>query len=453
MRIKRTYHCILIFFFTALPLTGIYAQSGVAYTDTSHYSPAFGHQKAYRLYLPQGYQKAGKRYPVIYFFHGWGGRHFKDDNALLEYDKIKLLVDKYQSILVMWDGNIDTTEPRPYNTGDHGDIKYMVQEKDYFPELIAHIDSAYRTLPGRQHRGIIGFSMGGFMAFFLAGKYPEKVTAAVSFAGSPEFFVGSPADHTLYPVRYAFKNLADVNIQLHNGDSDILYFLNEEVKEGAGWEDVKLDYRKFHGGHMIDKTGETTAFDMAMKFVLKSFNKKPAPKPRWSHYDLYPAFGAWDYSIQTNKKEPGYLFLRQVGKTGFGFYTRKWLPDGPPVNIDSAMVSTAAIYKPGRQYRIIIYESKTGKLQEDLQKADTSGRLSFNNAPETETGIYEEGDNASFIFLDHTTRTNSRYLQNRKSGSLSLRLFNRAGTRPWPEKIIETFIRTTRVSASKKTPS
>ena len=75
----------------------------------------------------------------------------------------------------MWDGNIDTTEPRPYNTGNHEHVKYRVQMKDYFPELVEHIDSSYRTLPDRQHRGIIGFSMGGFMSFFLAGKYPDKV--------------------------------------------------------------------------------------------------------------------------------------------------------------------------------------------------------------------------------------------------------------------------------------
>ncbi len=38
----------------------------------------------------------------------------KTDNALLTImGKWKLLVNKYKTILVMWDGNIDTTEPRP----------------------------------------------------------------------------------------------------------------------------------------------------------------------------------------------------------------------------------------------------------------------------------------------------------------------------------------------------
>jgi len=346
--------------FNTMAVIPALSQAYPPFTDTSHFSQVFGHDKFYRLYLPKGYESSGKRYPVIYFFHGWGGRHFKDDNALLNYEGIKLLVDKYQVILVMWDGNIDTTEPRPYNVGYHNDIKFEMQEKDYFPELVSHIDSSYRTLSDRQHRGIIGFSMGGFMSFFLAGKYPDKINAAVSLAGSPEFFVGYPDNHTLYPVRYTFKNLSDVKIRMHNGDSDILYYLNDEVKEGAKWEGIKLDYWKFHGGHMVDKTGETIVFEKAMKFITDAFSEPSECKPGWSHYDLYPAFTVWNYEIKTGKKEPGYLFMKKVDKTGFGFYTRRWLPLGPPLPLDSIFIKTAPLYDAGKEYHVVTYQSNTG---------------------------------------------------------------------------------------------
>ena len=85
---------------------------------------------------------------------------------------LKALVDKYQVILVMWDGSMDGIEPRPYNVGNHENVKFEVQMKDYFPELVAYTDSTYRTFPHRVHRGIIGYSMGGFMSFFLARKIP-----------------------------------------------------------------------------------------------------------------------------------------------------------------------------------------------------------------------------------------------------------------------------------------
>ncbi len=70
------------------------------------------------FYLPEGYETSGKRYPVIYFFHGWGGRHFKDESAKLEYAMLQRLVDKYQAIMVMSDGNIEEKRDRGrYNIG------------------------------------------------------------------------------------------------------------------------------------------------------------------------------------------------------------------------------------------------------------------------------------------------------------------------------------------------
>lgn len=412
------------------------SQTTASYTDTSHYSRVFGHSKSYRLYLPEGYSSSGKRYPVIYFFHGWGGRHFKDDNALLNYEGIKTLVDQYQVILVMWDGNIDTTEPRPYNIGNHRDVKFTVQEKDYFPELIAHIDAGYRTLTDREHRGIIGFSMGGFMSFFLAGKYPDKISAAVSLAGSPEFFVGYPDNHTLYPVRYTFANLGDVKTRLHNGDSDILYYLNEEVKEGARWEGVPLDYWTFPGGHMVDQPGETRVFEIAMKFVTDAFSNPAGRKPRWSHYDLYSCFSAWDYTVETNKKEPGYLFLSHVDKNGFGLRTQRWLPDGPSLAADSIIVITAPLYQPKKEYHIVRYKNKTGQLKTEMQSADANGRLSFfYRQGETETGIYTDSDSSSFVVIDYQAGGKGRYLHSGQTEDLFIRLFNRGNIRYQPGKL------------------
>lgn len=424
--VNRLHTLFVIFILSCTGVISVCAQTAVPYTDTSHYSQVFGHQKSYRLYLPKGYESSQKEYPVIYFFHGWGGRHFKDNNALLNYEGIKPLVDKYKVILVMWDGNIDTTEPRPYNVGNHRDVKFDVQEKDYFPELVNHIDASYRTLTDRQHRGIIGFSMGGFMSFYLAGKYPDKINAAVSLAGSPEFFVGYPGNHTLYPVRYTFKNLADVNIRMHNGDSDILYHLNDEVNEGAKWEGVPLSYWKFNGGHKVDDPGETKVFEMAMKFIADAFLHPTVRKPRWSHYDLYPDFTTWGYSIKTNKKEPGFLYLKNVDKTGFGFYTHQWLPGGPALAIDSISITTAPVYKAGKQYNITSYESKTGRIDTHRQQADMNGRLSFfYKEAATETGIYDDTGGASFIVLDHNTAHHNNYLHSGQPEKLSLRLFNR----------------------------
>ena len=45
-----------------------------SYQDRAHFSKVFKREKNYRLYLPEDYHQNDSRYPVVYFFNGWGGR-------------------------------------------------------------------------------------------------------------------------------------------------------------------------------------------------------------------------------------------------------------------------------------------------------------------------------------------------------------------------------------------
>ncbi|HEX5153276.1 MAG TPA: alpha/beta fold hydrolase [Parafilimonas sp.] len=423
------------------------AQVSPPYYDTTYFSKVFGHEKIYRIYLPAGYDTSGQRYPVIYYFHGWGGRYNKDDNANLEYEKIKEIVDKYQLILVMADGNIDTLEPRPYNVGDHNDIKFQVQMKDYFPELIDHIDAVYRTIAERAHRAIMGFSMGGFISFYLAGKYPDKVSAAVSFAGSPEFFAGYPDNHSLYPVRYAFNNLRQVNLVLRNGSLDILYYLNEEVRAGALWDEaVNFQYWKFPGPHMIDEPGETKVYEEGVKFIAHTFDSISSLPGKvtqnWSHYDLYKTFTVWDYQVESNKTEPGFIYLKNVDKKGFGFYTNRWLPEGPSFKSVEADIITAPIYDSDKNYNVLNYNKSNKKITMNKVQADGEGRIKLHlKKGDHEMGIFTPADGSEFILSDYTisfkqdSAKKSRYLRNIQNNLLTVQLLNRGGENNIPGKL------------------
>ena len=65
-------------------------------------------------------------------------------------------------------------------------------------DLVAHIDSSYRTIPDRDHRGIAGLSMGGYGAVTLALTHPEEFAAAASHSGvlSPFYAGPHPFDGT-----------------------------------------------------------------------------------------------------------------------------------------------------------------------------------------------------------------------------------------------------------------
>lgn len=397
------------------------------YQDQSHFSKIFNHTKEYRLYLPDTYHKSKNEYPVVYFFHGWGGRHFKDDNAKLEYEKIQKLADKYQLILVMWDGNIETSESRPYNIGVPLHVRYEIQMKDYFVELVDHIDATYRTKKDRYSRGIIGYSMGGFMSFFLAGKYPHFVSAAVNLTGSPEFYVGYPDNNTLYPLRWTYPNLRDIQLRLHNSSAGELSSLNREVHQGALQDpNLTYEYWEFEGGHKVDQPGETMVFEKAMNFVSQAF-KKPQPRKKyWDHYDLYQDFDVWGYSVTSNKNKPGYIFLRHVSNTGFGLYTRQWLPDGPPVKGVVTTLTTAPLYRPATEYMIQTYDREGDHIISSSNFSDQKGKLRF-ELPSTgfEIGIYLQGEGSpNLTFLDYSSETGEKFLYPGESNKMELKIGN-----------------------------
>lgn len=407
----------LLFFLFLINFTGV----SFAQEDHAHFSSTFGKEKKYRVYLPQNYAASLKRYPVIYYFHGNKGTHeFPFSEAA------KKLVDDHEIILVAWNGRSVDSDARPYNIGFQSNINYETQFKDYFLELVEHIDTKYRTFTDRENRGIIGHSMGGIMSFFLAGKYPQMVGAAVNSKGSPEFFIGYPDNHTLYNVRYLFENLHGVKLRFVNSTVGELVHLNNEVHQGALREkDLSYVYHIYEGGHSLKAPEFTDAFN----FIVDAL-KDPLPKPeRWHHSDLYPDFHVWGYDVKSNLDEPGFLALHGVTRGGFGITTKKWMPHGrtiPGVNIE---VETSGDYKPNELYNVLTFNQATNKKDVSKVKSDSEGRiqLSFNHEPH-QVGIFRKNDPAEIVLLDYEVEGAGAFLNHNSESKVKLRLLNRGGS-------------------------
>lgn len=415
-------------------------KSDYLFQDIAYSSKVFGTERFYRIYLPNGYGNNNKKYPVIYYFHGWGGRHFKDDNALLDYQKIKKLVDKYQVILVMWDGKIIDSESRPYNIGCPKQVRFPFQMKDYFIELVSHIDTSYNTLKKRESRGIIGYSMGGFMSFYLAGKYPDIISAAVNMTGSPEFYIGQPTNNTLYPLRYTFENLKDVKIRLHNSSVGELSDQNREVHKGAIWQGIMdYEYWEFPGGHKVDEYGETKVFETALNFINMAFQKPKIRNKIWSHYDLYSEFKVWDYSMLSNKSQPGFTYLRNVSKNGFGFYSKKWLPIGPALNNLSATITTAAIYEPRAEYQIRHYRKQDDQIEVMIKRTTSEGRLIFKlDGMGHEIGIYRNMPKPKLTYINYDLGNDKRLIRFGMNKNFRIKIVNLGSKLNHSDKVILT---------------
>ncbi len=274
----------MILLLGALPL---FAAEAVI-QDRVQFSQVFEETRNFRIFLPPDYATSGKRYPVIYWFHGWSERFNKpvDDPPNRNYDSgadyggdnIANFVGKHDVIVVKWDGfnprfNGDNYK-RPYNVSP---VETTRQFPLYFPELVDFIDANYRTIADRDHRATAGLSMGGFMSFWIAGKYPQLVSSASSFMGSSEFFVG-PRD---FPVEYRhdemYGNYEGVRTRLVTGSRDFIQFYHRQLnaiwKYARDWHETE-DFDSDHGTPGIAKT---------LEFHMNAF-AHPLPRPAvWNH--------------------------------------------------------------------------------------------------------------------------------------------------------------------------
>lgn len=405
---------ILLFITGTQPLT--------AQKDLVHYSQAFKTSKSYRIYLPADYQNIpGKRYPVVYYFHGNTGNH------QFGFPGVSELVDKASVILVCWNGRSVSKDERPYNIGYHSNINYSIQFKDYFLELMDHIDKTFRTLKDRSNRALIGHSMGGFMSYFLAGKYPQLIGTVVNSKGSPEFFIGKPSNHTLYQHRYMYKNFNGVKLRFQNGTTgEELVHLNNEVHKGAlRQKELDYNYQVYDAIHKLTFPQFRDAFD----FVVASFlHPLPVPK-RWHHADCYPQFDVWGYQVTSNLDEPGFIELYGVTKGGLTTRTSKWQPDGITIPGVHLKIKTAPLYTPNTSYTLFDFTKTTGSGKKQVVTSDPKGRISFTADHQPHIfGIYEKNGPAELVFAGYKQKDKGIFLEHQKAQTLQIRLLNRGGS-------------------------
>jgi S-formylglutathione hydrolase FrmB len=369
-----------------------------AIIDSRHYSNVFGEIRNFRIFLPRGYTVDGqKRYPVIYFFHGWGQRYFGEgSDEYAGYDKgtqnkgdnIANYVSKHDVIVVKADGynrrNSEEYYRRPYNVLP---VETYRQFPIYFPELVNYIDGHYRTIADRQHRAVSGLSMGGFMTFFLAAKYPDMVSSAGSFCGAPEFTIG-PID---FPVEYKhmdmYRNLEGINVRLHYGDKDFIRSYHNDMNRM--WSQLMDNYK----WKIYDAEHSTCGLGEMFDTIISTFDH-PLPKPvKWNHTEVYPEFDVWNYHVSSDRSVAGFTVLENVDERGFRSAVREFVTDGQLIGNVQLVITTAPLYEKNQAYTINDIDLTTGKSNQITLPSDDEGRLMITlNGNLHEIGINKKVD-------------------------------------------------------------
>ena len=128
------------------------------------------------VYLPPSYSREpNRRYPVVYFLHGYGVEAERYWNLMAvpeTADRLSAAGTTHEMILVhpdaftVYNGSMYSNSP---TTGDWED--YIAQD------LVSYIDGHYRTIRDRSGRGLAGHSMGGYGTVRIGMKHPEVFSA------------------------------------------------------------------------------------------------------------------------------------------------------------------------------------------------------------------------------------------------------------------------------------
>ena len=169
-------------------------------TTDSIRSNALGAWKKVVVWTPPGYDARDtvRRYPVVYALHGaWGRetdwvRHGALDRTLDSLvaagmrAPIVVMPDGDDGWWATWASLVDVAGCRREPRDENADTYCVPWGKydDYVArDLVARIDSAYRTDARREARAVLGLSMGGYGAITLALRYPDVFAAAASHSG------------------------------------------------------------------------------------------------------------------------------------------------------------------------------------------------------------------------------------------------------------------------------
>lgn len=137
------------------------------------HSEALGRDVSYVVDLPPSYDASpGKRYPVVYAFHGlFEGPGFWERRGLapiLAALRASGAVPEF--LVVAVDGGNSF-----FVNGPAGRYEDMVAR-----DLVAHVERTYRVAPGREGRAALGISMGGYAALRLAFAQPALYRAVAT---------------------------------------------------------------------------------------------------------------------------------------------------------------------------------------------------------------------------------------------------------------------------------
>jgi hypothetical protein len=247
------------------------------------------------VYLPPGYDGEGsQRYPVLYCLHGYtgdvaalvSGRPW-ETNVVQWMDRSITQGRMQPALLVIVDGFTRLGGSQYVNSMHNGDYAtYVVRE------VVAHVDSRYRTIARESGRAIFGKSSGGFGSMHLVMEYPGTFSAFASHSGDAYFqYCYPPSFPTVARTLEAF-------------DWDIPAFV-ETFERGPKRPQAQYSTMEMLGYAAAYAPLSSQPFDVGLPFDRKTGELDESIFARWLAFD--PVL-----RVEERREELGRLRLRYL---------------------------------------------------------------------------------------------------------------------------------------------
>ncbi len=219
------------------------------------------------------------RYPVVYLLHGASG------NCKYYLEKVKPTLPEIADRLGFIFVTPDALNSWYFDSPVRKNYKY---ETFVSSELVAYIDSAYNTIPGKKGRAITGLSMGGHGALFLAFRHKDTYGACGSMSGGVDirpfprnwelpYDLGEYAAHKRDWDAHTVVNQidriedGDLAIAIDCGESDFFLEVNKSLHERLLGRKISHDFTTRPGGH--DPAYWNNSLDYQLLFFKKYFER------------------------------------------------------------------------------------------------------------------------------------------------------------------------------------